>query len=98
MELQWQSKKDEIECDYHGVMIPPDWRLPTVDELLKNKNKMQGTYFSSEVIDDEHVYGILIGKGREKVILKKIEKHKIRLCKPKNFSVPNKWEFGKIDI
>lgn len=90
MALQWQSKKDEVECDYHSTMIPLNWRLPTVDELLKNKNKMQGTYFSSEVIDDEYVYGVLISKGREKVILRKNEKHKIRLCKPKNFSVLNK--------
>lgn len=83
MALQWQSKQDETECDYHSLVIPQSLRLPTVDELLKNKNKMQGTYFSSEVIDDEHVYGVLIDKGREKVILKKNEKHKIRLCKPK---------------
>ena len=83
MALQWQSKQDEIECDYHSLVIPSNWRLPMVDELLKNKNKMSGYYFSSEVIDDEHVYGVLIGKGREKVILKKNEKHKIRLCKPK---------------
>ena len=84
MALQWQSKQEEAETTYDQIVIPVGWRLPTIDELLKNKNKMQGLYFSSEVIDDEHVYGVLISKGRERVSLKKNEKHKIRLCKNKS--------------
>lgn len=83
MALQWQTKKEEIATDYHSLVIPPSWRLPTVDELLKNKNKMTGYYFSSEVLDEHTVYGVLIGKGRERVILKKTDSHKIRLCKEK---------------
>lgn len=84
MALQWQTKKEETESDYHSLVIPPSWRLPTVDELLKNKNKMTGYYFSSEVIDEHTVYGVLIGKGRERVILKKTDSHKIKLCKSQN--------------
>ena len=87
MELQWQSKKDEKESSFNDLDFKDDWRLPTVDELLKNKNKMQGIYLSSEMIDEENIYGVFIGKGREKIILKKNEIYKVRLCRNKKVSV-----------
>lgn len=83
MQLQWQSKKQEKEVCYQAIKIDIDWRLPTVEELLKAKGTFKGFYFSSEIKNENIVYGVFFGKGREKVEIEKNKICKIRLCKNK---------------
>jgi hypothetical protein len=89
MQLHWQPKKQEIESLFDDINLKEDWRLPTIEELLRVKETgFKGFYFSSTLKNENTIYGVFFGKGKEKVEIEKNKVCKIRLCKDKKASVP----------
>jgi len=82
MQLQWQTKKQESDSLFDSIFIKDDWRLPTIEELLRVKETgFKGIYFSSTKKNENIIYGVFFGKGKEKVEIKKESIAKARLCK-----------------
>lgn len=89
MQLHWQPKKQESESLFDDIILKEDWRLPTIEELLRVKETgFKGFYFSSTLKNENTVYGVFFGKGKEKVEIEKNKVCKVRLCKDKKASVP----------
>ena len=84
MQLQWQTKKQEKESIYDEIFFENGWRLPTIEELLMvKKNNLNGNYFTSTRKDENIIYGVFFGKGKEKIELLKKDTHKSILCRDK---------------
>jgi hypothetical protein len=84
MQLQWQTKKQESESLFDSIFIKDDWRLPTIEELLRVKETgFKGIYFSSTKKNENIIYGVFFGKGKEKIELLKKDTHKSILCRDK---------------